>query len=169
MVVLLSVLLLAACGGRASEKRATPTTKQGTQAQAKVTPGAKAAPAGTAKADQVAASIPVAADLSKGDAKKGQELFQGKGACVACHKVGGTGGEVGPPLDGIAARPQIVSAQGTANVAAHCTNCILTNTPENLWRWIKDPQKIKPGTAMAPGPLSNEEIADVVAYLQTLK
>ena len=52
---------------------------------------------------------------------------------------------------------------------------ILDNTPENMTRWIRDPQSFKEGSKMTYGsdtaktPLSEAELASVVAYLQELK
>ena len=40
--------------------------------------------------------------LAQGDARRGAEVFASpKFACITCHKVGGEGGQVGPPLDEI--------------------------------------------------------------------
>ena len=98
-------------------------------------------------------------DLSQGDAERGAELFEEKG-CVACHKTSedGTGGEVGPLLAGIG------DAVNRPMLAAD-----IANTPENIWRWVQFPQKIKPGTEMAPLGMDGKEAADLVAFLQTLK
>lgn len=45
-----------------------------------------------------------------GDAARGKLLFEGKGNCLSCHRVSGTGGQTGPDLSNIAAggrgRPQ---------------------------------------------------------------
>lgn len=95
--------------------------------------------------------------LSAGDATQGQALFASKG-CTACHKVGGEGGSAGPELDGIGDRTKRPTLIGE-----------LENTPENLWRWITSPQLIKPRTLMASQPLTPQEAADLVAYLETLK
>lgn len=95
--------------------------------------------------------------LETGDATQGKALFLSKG-CTACHKVGGEGGSAGPELDGIGnpmKRPTLIGD--------------LENTPENLWRWITNPQAVKPGTLMASQPLTPQEAADLVAYLETLK
>ena len=46
----------------------------------------------------------------------------------------------------------------------------IANTPENLRRWIRDPQAIKPGVLMPRfGDLSDEDLAALVAYLRSLK
>ncbi len=95
--------------------------------------------------------------LGTGNAAAGRELFSRKG-CAACHSIGGVGGSAGPALDGIANRAQRPTLAGN-----------LANTPENLWRWITNPQAVKRGTLMASQPLSPQEAADLVAYLETLQ
>lgn len=67
--------------------------------------------------------------------------------CTACHALGGTGGNVGPALDGVANRL----------------------TAEYLDRWLSDPQKVKPGTAMPKLPLTDEEKRELIAFLTRLK
>ncbi len=39
-----------------------------------------------------------------GDAARGQNLFRGKGGCLRCHAVGGSGGILGPDLTDVGAR-----------------------------------------------------------------
>ena len=63
--------------------------------------------AGTDRAGDIAAGEPIAeALLAGGDAVRGRELFFQKAGldCVRCHRAEDTGGDVGPRLDGIAAR-----------------------------------------------------------------
>jgi cytochrome c oxidase cbb3-type subunit III len=43
-------------------------------------------------------------ERTSGSAKRGAELAKGKGGCLQCHVAGGTGGHLGPPLDGIGRR-----------------------------------------------------------------
>jgi putative heme-binding domain-containing protein len=38
------------------------------------------------------------ASFVPGDARRGQALFEGKGACAGCHRVAGSGGRLGPDL-----------------------------------------------------------------------
>jgi len=45
------------------------------------------------------------------------------------------------------------------NLLQHC----------NLAKWLNDPQGIKPGTDMSIGPLSKEQLQQLVAYLESLK
>lgn len=161
VAIVLSLTLISACGGEEEDRWSWPSEDATpTAAIAEVTP----TPAGP-MCEPIPDCIEVTADLSKGDAEDGMELFEDKG-CVACHKVAedGPGGEIGPVLAGIgspATRPTLAATtEGAVGIP---------NTPENIWRWVKFPNDIKPGTEMAPAALTPEEAADIVAYLQTLK
>ena len=46
---------------------------------------------------------------------------------------------------------------------------MVPNTPENLRRWVADPQQIKPGCLMPAFGLSDRERDDIVRYLLTLR
>ena len=46
---------------------------------------------------------------------------------------------------------------------------VLRNTPDNLTRWIRDPQKIVPGNAMPDMGITEPEARDLAAFLQTLR
>lgn len=81
-----------------------------------------------------------------------------KYGCHTCHTipgVEGAGGIVGPPLDRIGSRSYLAGR--------------LPNTPENLLRWIRDPQGIEPGTAMPNMRVTERDGRDIAAYLYTLK
>lgn len=89
---------------------------------------------------------------------RGREAIAARG-CGSCHIVDGVPGATGlaaQPLDGIGAR-QIIAGR-------------LSNTRENLARWILNPSAIEPGVRMPPlvNP-GNTTVGDIVAYLQTLK
>jgi len=43
------------------------------------------------------------------------------------------------------------------------------NTAENLRLWVRDPQKIKLGCLMPNMQMTDTEVDQIVAYLQTLK
>jgi cytochrome c1 len=78
--------------------------------------------------------------------------------CGACHiipGVVGASGTIGPPLDGFGRRVYIAGK--------------LPNRPENLLRWIQDPQGVEPGTAMPSLPVSDDEARHIAAYLYTLE
>jgi cytochrome c2 len=98
-----------------------------------------------------------AAAMTGGSPARGKEVIRRYG-CAACHSipgVAGARGQVGPPLDGIANRTYLAGQ--------------LTNTPENLIRWIRDPQSIAPGTAMPEMGVTEQDGKDIAAYLYTLR
>ncbi len=93
-----------------------------------------------------------------GDAvSQGQRVFETT-ACVNCHTVAGTvaNGRFGPDLTHLMSRDTI--AAGAAK-----------NTPENLRRWILNPDAIKPGSLMPAMQLSDQELDALSAYLETLR
>lgn len=78
--------------------------------------------------------------------------------CYGCHAIPGiegTHGLVGPPLAGIANRVYIAG--------------ILTNTPENLVRWILNPPAVDSLTAMPYLGVSEADAQDIAGYLYTLE
>lgn len=92
-----------------------------------------------------------------GDPAHGRELVQSYG-CGACHTIPGiytARGMVGPPLTAFGRRT-IVAGE-------------LPNSPENLVRWIKNPQAIEPNTAMPNLGLNDSQARDIAAYLYTLR
>jgi mono/diheme cytochrome c family protein len=97
-----------------------------------------------------------AALAAKPDAERGKSALH-QYACSTCHVIPGipaTPAPVGPPLAGIARRAFIAG--------------VLPNTPANMQRWLREPQKIDPRTAMPDLGLSERDAADVAAYLATL-
>ena len=90
-------------------------------------------------------------------AARGQVVFN-REACAGCHAVRGTQATatIGPDLSNFGER------QSIGSLAA-------PNTPENLSRWITEPEKVKPGNLMPPTALSPDDLAAVVAYLEGLK
>lgn len=95
-------------------------------------------------------------ELTEGDPQRGEEIFTTHqvAACNRCHMVGGKGGPIGPPLDGIAAR----------------------KSEEYLLESLLNPQAaIAEGFAAEVSPmppmgvlLQEQELRDVMAYLMTL-
>jgi cytochrome c oxidase subunit 2 len=90
--------------------------------------------------------------------KVGRELFLSL-ACAGCHTIKGTtaGGKIGPELT------HLMSKKSIAGGVLSPVN------EENLKRWIADPPAVKPGTLMPKLPLSQQQIDDIVLFLQTLK
>jgi cytochrome c oxidase subunit II len=87
----------------------------------------------------------------------GRQVFESQ-SCVSCHVIRGTSaqGRFGPDLTHFASRDTLAS--GAAD-----------NTPENLKLWIQNPDSVKPGSLMPAMQLSNTQIDQIVAYLETLK
>jgi cytochrome c oxidase subunit II len=119
------------------------------------------------------ASLAFTAGLT-GDPTRGQQIYS-RSACIGCHKINGnpmSAGIIGPNLTHVGSRYTLAGA-------------IYTNTTENLVRWIKNAPAMKPGSLMPAigtgeynpaikakvtiGGLSDQQIADVAAYLQALK
>jgi cytochrome c oxidase subunit II len=95
-------------------------------------------------------------------AAQGYELFATTG-CIGCHAINGYPGaasRVGPDLTHIGSREHIVAGW-------------LENTPENMRRWLRDPDGVKPGNRMAAviraGTLTDEQIDALTAYLESLQ
>lgn len=90
-------------------------------------------------------------------ASRGQVVFN-RESCSGCHAVRGTPATatIGPDLSNFGEREAIGSLT-------------VPNTPENLSRWITEPEKVKPGNLMPPTALSPDDLAAVVAYLEGLK
>jgi mono/diheme cytochrome c family protein len=91
-----------------------------------------------------------------GDPKSGEQVFQGKGGCIACHKAGKIGASpVGPDLS------QIAKIQ----------------TPDYIMKKILDPRGMGTVSGFPPGvmpptfgqTLTAKEYTDLVAFLLTLK
>jgi cytochrome c1 len=78
--------------------------------------------------------------------------------CGSCHTVpgiAGAHGQVAAPLLWFSRRTFIAG--------------VLPNTPDNLIRWIREPNVVEPKTAMPTLGLSDQEARDVAAYLYTLR
>jgi cytochrome c2 len=91
-----------------------------------------------------------------GDADRGRAALASYG-CNACHTIPGVKDAdalVGPPLNSFGSR-SFVAGQ-------------LSNTPDNLKRWIMQPTVVEPGTAMPDLGVSEQDAEDMVAYLESL-
>ncbi|HET9440590.1 MAG TPA: PQQ-dependent sugar dehydrogenase [Longimicrobiales bacterium] len=89
--------------------------------------------------------------------------------CQACHSMTNDGGaRIGPSLWNIAGRQ--VASEGGFEYSAALQAVKGRWTPEMLQRYIANPSEFAPGTTMQIGTAYSEaELADLVAYLQTLK
>jgi len=90
-----------------------------------------------------------------GDPRRGEAMFiqYGCGSCHALKDVRNATGMVGPPLDGVALR---------VIIAGH-----LSNTPDNMEKWIRNPQQVSPGTAMPDLHVGQDDARDITAFLYT--
>jgi len=94
---------------------------------------------------------------SGGYARSGHDAILSR-HCGACHDIPGVVGAhgvVGPPLDAFSRRTFVAG--------------LLPNTPPNLIRWLREPQRIDPLTAMPTLGLDEQEAKNVAAYLYSLE
>jgi cytochrome c oxidase subunit 2 len=78
--------------------------------------------------------------------------------CVKCHAIGSAGKSApfAPDLTHLATRATLGAG-------------VLENTPANLALWLRDPQQFKEGSHMPDAQLSESQVADLVAYFETLR
>jgi len=89
----------------------------------------------------------------EGDAAAGRQSIQRYG-CGGCHVIPGIAtatGRVGPKLEDI--RRQMFIAG------------VLPNTPDNMIRWIKNPDHYAENTAMPDLDVTHQDAQDIAAYL----
>ncbi|MBI1883591.1 MAG: c-type cytochrome [Chlamydiae bacterium] len=84
--------------------------------------------------------------LAKGSSETGKQWVTDL-ACIACHKIGEDGNTFAPNLSWIGSKAR----------------------PEWLMRWLKDPRGYLPHGKMPNMRLTDQNIADLVSYLTTLK
>jgi cytochrome c oxidase subunit 2 len=89
--------------------------------------------------------------------KKGRQVFL-RETCINCHRVAGTSakGADAPDLTHVMSRQTLATG-------------MIANSPDNLRRWIADPQKIKPGCLMPAFGLSERDRDLIADYLVTLR
>lgn len=91
-----------------------------------------------------------------GNDSAGRVVFETH-ACINCHTIRGTtaNGTFGPDLTHLMSRSTLASG-------------VISNTPQNLERWIADPDSIKSGSLMPAMRLSPDELQQVTDYLAHL-
>jgi cytochrome c1 len=92
-----------------------------------------------------------------GDPENGRLLLRQFG-CGTCHRIPGVAaavGNTGPPLTAIGRRVYLGG--------------VVPNSPDNMVRWIRNPQQFDPQTAMPNLQVGEEHARDMAAYLQELK
>ncbi|HLK86648.1 MAG TPA: cytochrome c oxidase subunit II [Candidatus Binataceae bacterium] len=98
-----------------------------------------------------------------GAAARGAKIFA-DAPCAICHTVKGISG-LSPQYTGNFKGPDLTHFGSRTTLAGS----ILDNTPENLAKWIQNPDAIKPGANMPTLGLQGQDLNDLVAYLESLK
>ena len=78
--------------------------------------------------------------------------------CATCHTIPGIRGAdalVGPSLEHVGSRSYVGG--------------VLPNTPDNVIRWIQNPPRVDPLTAMPNLGVTESDARDIAGYLYTLK
>lgn len=111
-----------------------------------------------------AVDIPATLSVS-GDPARGQLFYEGEGGCIACHSIT-TAQQVGPGLAGA------MTSVGPVHPAGVDYSGNLPNgqarTEENIAAWIRNGGEGKIGV-MSGREVSDADMADLLAYLRTLK
>lgn len=96
-----------------------------------------------------------AADVELTDSERDRaRLALDSYGCTSCHLVPGVVGKeafVGPPLDEAASRVYVAG--------------VLLNTPDNMQRWIMEPQEVDPLTAMPDLGVGERDARLITQYL----
>jgi mono/diheme cytochrome c family protein len=118
-------------------------TRWGTTALAAVVIAAASTAVGAPKSHSHAAK----SSVSNASVAAGKKLYASQG-CDACHKIGVKGGKIGPDLTKEATRKR---------------------STQWLVAFFKNPKSKNPKTIMPPVKGSPKELADLAAYMQSLK
>ena len=108
------------------------------------------------QANEVQSAAPQLDPASGSAAATGQQLFSTKG-CASCHSITGiSAGQVGPNLTHFEQRHVFAGS-------------IFDTNDLNLRKWLRNPPEEKPGSIMPNLKLSEDEITQLIAYLDTLR
>ena len=134
-----------------------------------IAPSGEAASATPAAAPAAAAPKldPIGPFMAKADPKKGQEIAK---VCLQCHTFNkGEANKIGPNLFDVMQNP-IASEAGYTFSQALLAHKSEKWDPDKLNEWLHNPQSFAKGTKMTfPGLPNEQQRADVIAYLETLK
>lgn len=159
-------LTLAACSKQeeqTADTTATTTTTTAATTNTAAPAGAAPATAGAPAADNTDTVSGVKFASFTGDATKGEAGFA---TCKTCHDP--VVNKIGPHLGGVVGRKAGSIADYSYTPANK--NSGITWTPEKLFQYLENPQRVVPGTKMAfAGIPDPQKRADVIAYLGTIK
>ena len=105
--------------------------------------------------------------MAAGDPAAGEKVFK---KCAGCHAIGeGATNKVGPALNGILGeKAGVVEGYAFSQAMIDAGAGGLVWTPETLSEFLKKPRDFVKGTKMSfPGLPKDDDIANVVAYVQT--
>lgn len=137
----IAALLATACT-KGSDQSSSSTTTTTTTATDTSAPATATTSSTDTSAPATASAMSTAAAVAMGDAAHGKSIFGAN--CASCHGATGTEGGVGPSLKNEKSKKDY-----PATIA-----------------WIKNPQPPMP--KLFPSPLSEKDVDDVAAYVQTL-
>lgn len=153
-----SATALAACsggGGEADEPEVATNTTTTTP------PAAQTAEAPPADSTDTVGGATLA--QFTGDAAAGEQVFV---QCQTCHVTDPGVNRIGPSLAGIVGR-QAGQVAGYTYTPANA-NSGITWTPEKLFQYLENPQRVVPGTKMAfAGIADPQDRANLIAWLGT--
>ena len=90
----------------------------------------------------------------------GLDAFRDNG-CLACHKLGGRGGPLGPALDSL------------GDKSKHAFSFAHVEGPKQVWTWhrehLRSPEEVVPDSTMPTTELDEEGIDALTAYLMSLR
>jgi cytochrome c len=163
--------LLTACGGGAESESSETASAPAAQAPAAAPAAPAAAPAAPA-APAPAAGPPAATDVATldgvqfasltGNAAAGRAVFA---QCRTCHVTDPGVNRIGPSLAGIVGRAAGIVPGFTYSAANSGSG--ITWTPDKLFQYLENPQRVVPGTRMIfTGIPDAQRRADLIAYLQ---
>jgi mono/diheme cytochrome c family protein len=142
----LTFVAVAAVGGLlvtgCSKPAETSSSTDSSASTASSAPAAASSEPAAASSSSAMSSSSTQTVASAGDAAKGETIFTAN--CASCHGAKGAGGGVGPSLKGEKSRKDTAAAVA----------------------WIKNPQPPMP--KLYPSPLSEKDVADVAAYVESL-
>lgn len=106
------------------------------------------------------------ATAAPGDARRGAKVFR---ACALCHALEPGLHLAGPSLAGVIGR-KAGRAEGFGRYSQALANADLVWDDRTLDAWLRDPQQLLPGNAMAFAGMGEERArADLLAYLHAVQ
>lgn len=157
LLIASAALALSACGKKSNDEAADDAPPA---AATNVAAAPAAAPAPAADNTDTITGVKYASYT--GDPAKGKTAFI---TCTTCHAIEAGVNKIGPSLHGVVGRAAGSIPNFTYSAANKGSG--ITWTPEKLFQYLENPQRVVPGTKMAfPGYPDPQTRADVIAYLK---